>query len=55
MDLHLALRRAGVIHMPSPWGRLFLSTAHDEGVLAQTRAAFDRAAAQLSSASASAA
>ena len=55
MDLHLALRRAGVIHMPSPWGRLFLSTAHDEGVFAQTRAAFDRAAAQLSSASASAA
>lgn len=55
MDLHLALRRAGVIHMPSSWGRLFLSAAHDEAALAQTRAAFDRAAVQLSSASAPAA
>lgn len=50
MDLHLALRAAGVLHMPSPWGRLFLSTAHDESALALTRSAFDRAAAQLTSA-----
>lgn len=45
--LHLALRRHGVIAMPSPWGRIYLSFKHDEEALGILRDAFSRAAAVL--------
>ncbi|MGI4941416.1 MAG: aminotransferase class III-fold pyridoxal phosphate-dependent enzyme, partial [Janthinobacterium lividum] len=45
--LHLALRRHGVIVMPSPWGRIYVSFAHDEEALDILRDAFGRAAAAL--------
>ncbi len=32
-ELHLALRRRGVLTMPSPLGRWFLSAAHDDAVI----------------------
>ena len=45
--LHLALREAGVLVMPSPYGRLYLSFDHHEGVLREMKTAFARAAASL--------
>lgn len=33
LALHQALRRAGVLTMPGPFGRLFLSFAHDDAVI----------------------
>lgn len=33
MDLHMALRRQGVLTMPQPFGRFYLSFAHDDAVL----------------------
>ncbi len=39
-----ALRRNGVIALPSPWGRYFVSFAHGEGDLAVTLAGFSAAA-----------
>lgn len=46
--LHLALREAGVLIMPSPYGRLYLSFAHTDRVIEEMKVAFNRAALQLS-------
>jgi len=43
LALHLALREQGLLVMPSAWGRLYLSMAHDESVIEQIKAAFARA------------
>ncbi|MBH0238253.1 aminotransferase class III-fold pyridoxal phosphate-dependent enzyme [Methylobrevis albus] len=43
--LHAALRRHGVMTMPSPYGRLYLSSAHDAGVISELAGAFAAAAA----------
>ncbi|TWD52258.1 aspartate aminotransferase family protein [Pseudomonas sp. SJZ131] len=45
--LHLTLRAAGVLMMPSPYGRIYLSLEHDDEVVAEMRNAFERAASQL--------
>jgi glutamate-1-semialdehyde 2,1-aminomutase len=45
--LHLELRRAGVIVMPSPYGRLYTTFAHDDEALDLTKAAFSSAARSL--------
>jgi glutamate-1-semialdehyde 2,1-aminomutase len=45
--LHLALRREGVVTIPSVWGRMYLSFAHDVEALSQLRQGFDRALSQL--------
>ena len=42
--LHLALRRHGVLAMPSPYGRLYTTSSHDEEAFATLREAFARAA-----------
>ncbi|WP_263145024.1 aminotransferase class III-fold pyridoxal phosphate-dependent enzyme [Pseudomonas sp. RIT-PI-AD] len=47
--LHLALRRAGVLAMPSPYGRIYLSFAHTDAVVEEMRGAFDDAARELAS------
>ncbi|ESZ02172.1 MULTISPECIES: aminotransferase class III-fold pyridoxal phosphate-dependent enzyme [unclassified Mesorhizobium] len=44
---HLALRRAGVMVMPQPFGRLFLSFSHDEEVCGETAKAFRIAVSSL--------
>ena len=46
-ELHMALRRQGVMTKPGAWGRSLLSTAHDDEALAITRAAFREAAQQV--------
>ncbi len=46
-EVHMALRRQGVMTKPGAWGRSLLSTAHDEEALAITRAAFREAAQQV--------
>ncbi len=43
--LHLELRRHGVLTMPFPWGRFFVSFAHNEEIIDQTLAAFAKVAA----------
>jgi len=48
--LHLALREAGVLVMPSPYGRIYLSFDHDDTVLQEMRTAFAQAAASLAGA-----
>lgn len=48
--LHLSLRREGVIMLPSAWGRIYLTLAHDAAVMAELQAAFGRALARLGSA-----
>lgn len=45
--LHLALRKAGVLVMPSPYGRIYLSFDHHDGVLQEMKNAFSKAAASL--------
>lgn len=50
LALHLALRRAGVIVMPSAYGRLYTSFAHDDAAIDLTKTAFVRAAAALAAA-----
>jgi glutamate-1-semialdehyde 2,1-aminomutase len=45
--LHVALRRAGVVSMPSPFGRHYLSFAHDAAAEAEMAEAFREAAATL--------
>lgn len=40
LDLHLALRRHGVVSMAVPFGRYFLTAAHDAAVCSQIEAAF---------------
>lgn len=47
LALHMALRREGVLTMPSGWGRLFLSFAHDDADVDFALAAFGRAAQAL--------
>jgi glutamate-1-semialdehyde 2,1-aminomutase len=45
--LHLALREAGVLMMPSPYGRIYLSFEHGDEVIEEMKVAFERAAQQL--------
>jgi glutamate-1-semialdehyde 2,1-aminomutase len=45
--LHLALREEGVLMMPSPYGRIYLSFEHSDEVIEQMKVAFDKAAKQL--------
>lgn len=45
--LHLALRAAGVLIMPSPYGRLYLSFEHTDEVVTAMETAFNAAAAAL--------
>ena len=45
--LHAALRRHGVMTMPAPFGRLYLSFAHDDAVATGMTEAFEAAAASL--------
>ena len=47
LALHLALRREGVMTLRSPFGRMFLSAAHDDADIAQTIAAIAAAAPTL--------
>ncbi len=44
---HHALRRHGVLAMPSPFGRLYLSFAHDEGAMAELTRAVSAAAGSM--------
>jgi glutamate-1-semialdehyde 2,1-aminomutase len=46
-EVHMALRRQGVMTKPGAWGRSLLSTAHDDEALATARAAFAEAARQV--------
>lgn len=46
-DLHLALRRHGLLMMPSAYGRLYLSFSHDDGVVEQMLQSFEKAAHEL--------
>jgi glutamate-1-semialdehyde 2,1-aminomutase len=46
-SLHLALRRHGVLAMPSPYGRIYTSFAHDGEAFALLHEAFAQAAAAL--------
>jgi glutamate-1-semialdehyde 2,1-aminomutase len=43
-DLHLKMRRRGALTMPSPFGRIFLSAAHDEAVVSELAGMFAGAA-----------
>ena len=45
--LHLALREAGVLVMPSHYGRLYLSFEHDDAVVEAMKEAFEQAAVKL--------
>ena len=45
LRLHLALRRHGALAMPSPFGRLYLSAAHDAAAMDELAAAFSDVAA----------
>jgi glutamate-1-semialdehyde 2,1-aminomutase len=47
IELHLGLRRTGVMTMPYPWGRLFLSFAHGPGESEKTIAAVAEIAHEL--------
>lgn len=46
--LHLALREAGVLIMPSPYGRIYISFEHNSIVIEEMKVAFEKAAAKLS-------
>lgn len=48
--LHLALREAGVLIMPSPYGRLYISFDHTDQVIEEIKNAFEHAAVELSAA-----
>lgn len=48
-SLHLALREAGVLIMPSPYGRLYISFEHSLSVIDEMKEAFKLAAAALAS------
>ena len=48
--LHLALREAGVLIMPSPYGRLYISFDHTDHVIEEIKTAFEHAAVELSAA-----
>lgn len=47
LQLHLALRRNGVVTMPSAFGRMFLTPAHDDGVLGHIGDAVARCLSEL--------
>lgn len=47
-DLHLELRREGVLIMPSPYGRIYISFEHDEDVLQEMLESFRKALPRLS-------
>ncbi|WP_349975783.1 aminotransferase class III-fold pyridoxal phosphate-dependent enzyme [Pseudomonas sp. WHRI 8519] len=46
-SLHLALREAGLLIMPSPYGRLYISFEHSPEVIEEMKASFKYAAAKL--------
>ncbi|MFG0632032.1 aspartate aminotransferase family protein [Pseudomonas sp. xss_2] len=46
-SLHLALREAGLMIMPSPYGRLYISFEHAPTVIEEMKASFKYAAAKL--------
>jgi glutamate-1-semialdehyde 2,1-aminomutase len=46
--LHLALREAGVLIMPSAYGRIYISFEHNSIVIEEMKVAFEKAAAKLS-------
>lgn len=48
-DLHLMLRAFGVLIMPSPYGRVYLSFEHSDTVVEEMKVAFNQAAAKLGS------
>jgi glutamate-1-semialdehyde 2,1-aminomutase len=48
-EVHMALRRHGVMTKPGAWGRSLLSTAHDDEALSMARTAFREAAQQVRS------
>lgn len=45
--LHLALRESGVLMMPSPYGRIYISFEHSDIVIEEMKVAFEKAAGQL--------
>ena len=45
--LHLALREAGLLMMPSPYGRIYISFEHTDAVIDAMKTAFETAAAKL--------
>ncbi|WP_321954216.1 aspartate aminotransferase family protein [Paraburkholderia bannensis] len=47
LALHMHLRREGILIMPSPYGRMYLSFAHDQSVVDEMKAIFERVAAQM--------
>ncbi|WP_459616515.1 aspartate aminotransferase family protein [Bordetella sp. 2513F-2] len=47
-ELHLALRKHGVLVMPSPYGRLYISFAHDAAIIDEMLHAVELAASDLS-------
>lgn len=47
LALHWHLRREGVLLMPSPYGRLYLSFAHDADAIDRLLVAFAHAASQM--------
>lgn len=46
-QLHLALRKHGVLVMPSPYGRLYITFAHDDAVIDDMLRAFSLAASDM--------
>lgn len=46
-DLHLELRREGILIMPSPYGRIYISFEHGDDVINEMLTAFERAATRL--------
>ena len=48
LALHLALREAGLLMMPSPYGRIYISFEHTDSVIEEMKNAFAQAAARLS-------
>jgi glutamate-1-semialdehyde 2,1-aminomutase len=46
--LHLALREEGVLMMPSPYGRIYISFEHSQIVIEEMKVAFEKAAGKLS-------
>ncbi|WP_321794664.1 aspartate aminotransferase family protein [Caballeronia sp. J97] len=48
LALHMHLRREGILIMPSPYGRMYISFAHDAAVVAEMQVAFERVAELMS-------
>lgn len=42
--LHMHLRREGILVMPSPYGRMYISFAHDDAVVNEMKEVFERVA-----------